>query len=234
MKPVGLAVALFLLFALVGRCFAQADAYAARGRALVPVVENLTPQSVAAMPRGRLLDLFEEASDIMTGLESSLMSQPGMTEEKLMSYLAAQGIAKLLSEEFHKKFGLIGDRLLAEDRNGVSAETQRRYPAYAQYVKRSMVAEVVLALSAARTDVTEAYISTGKMPAPSESLGTVRGLPAVRNVSYENGLFRVTLNERIVDGGVVELRATPKSRDELQWTCSSSPNMRELAPGSCR
>src|SRR5438045_4077461 len=98
MKGTYPAVVLFvLLFALVGRGFAQADAFAARARILLPAIEKLTPQAVSEMPRTQRLELFSEVHEIFVGLEKSLMSQPGMNEEKMLGYLAAQGIEKIFS-----------------------------------------------------------------------------------------------------------------------------------------
>ncbi len=126
-------------------------------------------------------------------------------------------------------------------------------PAYQDYTVRAKMSEVILAMSACRTSITEVYQSGGSQPAANswgcESAAASKYVSAV--TTNDNGLVTATIQNisSSVDGKVVTLSpmkdasttatwATSSGLGLFGWRCGSvgdgtNVNSKYL-PGSCR
>jgi type IV pilus assembly protein PilA len=127
-------------------------------------------------------------------------------------------------------------------------------PAYQDYTIRARMSEVVLAMSACRTSITEVYQSGGSAPGANNwgceiSAGT--GTKYVQAISTDaNGIVTATVQNisTSVNGSIVRLvpmsdattpaTFTPSSSQTLfGWNCgpgTSNPVPTKFLPGSCR
>ena len=127
-------------------------------------------------------------------------------------------------------------------------------PAYQDYTIRAKMSEIILAMSACRTSITEVYQSGGTPPGANnwgceavsskyvaalttDDDGIIRA--TVQNISASvNGSF-VTLAPLIVDGNTVAKTATNMGQGLFGWRCGNSVTdgttvPGKYLPGSCR
>ena len=115
-------------------------------------------------------------------------------------------------------------------------------PAYQDYTHRAKMAGVISAMSAARAPVVEHMASKGSWPATWEQLGP--GADPMRQVAEPSR--DIVESIRLEPGGAIvadvkisrdrgEVRLTPKQAgDQVEWACTSSPEIRKYVPASCR
>ena len=126
-------------------------------------------------------------------------------------------------------------------------------PAYQDYTIRAKMSEVILALSACRTSITEVYQSGGSQPAQN-SWGCEGGVGSkyVAGISSDsNGLVTATIQniQAAVDGSVVSLAPLAGASTVASWTANSGSGLfgwrcgsatdgtnvnTKYLPGSCR
>ncbi len=117
-------------------------------------------------------------------------------------------------------------------------------PAYQDYIIRSQVSEGASLADGAKTAVSEAIISTGKMPANNAAAGLdpadqISGA-YVSSVSVEAGIIEAHYSSeppqsanKALDGGV--LAFTPRlDHGNVQWTCASANIPAKYLPSVCR
>jgi hypothetical protein len=231
-------LAAFLVFlAACGQCYGQTDAFAARSHAILQKLEAVTPSTVQQMPGSEALELFATSLEVVSA-GIAVAGERNMTEEGFRRYLASQGIEKLFySEEIREKLGLLYKKgVSAENYEAFNLELQRRSPAYADYMKRAMVSEALINLFGPKSAIADDYKEKGAIPSTFDPgiLSSLRAQKAVRSANYENGRFRLVFDEKVQDGGVVEVSASPKGEGLLEWKCTASASMQSLVPGICR
>ena len=128
-------------------------------------------------------------------------------------------------------------------------------PAYQDYTIRARMSEVILAMSACRTSITEVYQSGGSAPGVNGwgcEVSTTQATKYVAAITTDaNGVVQATVRNvsaASVDGSVVQLTplsaaATPavftanSSQALFGWNCgpaASSGVLPKFLPGSCR
>ena len=126
-------------------------------------------------------------------------------------------------------------------------------PAYQDYTIRAKMSEVILAMSACRTSITEVYQSGGSQPAPN-SWGCEGGVQTkyVANLSSDsNGVVTATIQNisSAVDTSVVTLTPLSTGTSGATWSANSGSGLfgwrcgapgdgtnvnTKYLPGSCR
>jgi type IV pilus assembly protein PilA len=116
-------------------------------------------------------------------------------------------------------------------------------PAYTDYTARAKVTEAVGALAAAKTSVSEYYISQGEMPANATAAGINTGGLGdyVTSVAYTKtsatvGEVEVTLTSNItteLNGKKFKLVGTGSAQG-VSWACSTTDAPAKFLPASCR
>jgi len=110
-------------------------------------------------------------------------------------------------------------------------------PAYQDYTIRAKVSELMLAASAARTCITEAYQGVGSMPSTvaTDCSIAVFGKIAGAGVNASGVITVAGVNSATSVGTAITITLTPSANSAagtLTWTCSGS-NTR-FVPASCR
>ncbi|MEJ8821842.1 pilin [Variovorax humicola] len=114
-------------------------------------------------------------------------------------------------------------------------------PAYKDYTIRAKVSELVLASSAARTCVTEAYQSAGSASALPGGLASACSIAAVGKVSSASigdttGVVTIIADPAAsqvgADATIILTPSVQSAAGTLTWTCSGSPT--KYVPASCR
>jgi len=116
-------------------------------------------------------------------------------------------------------------------------------PAYTDYTARAKVTEAVGALAAAKTSVSEYYISQGSMPADATEAGINIGALGdyVASVAYTKtsatvGEVEVTLTNNItgdLNGKKFKLTGTGSAQG-VSWACTTTDAPAKYLPASCR
>ncbi len=116
-------------------------------------------------------------------------------------------------------------------------------PAYTDYTARAKVTEAVGALAAAKTSVSEYYISQGAMPADATAAGINTGAIGsyVTSVAYTKtddtvAAVEVTLSDSItseLNGKKFKLTGTGSAQG-VSWACSTTDAPAKFLPASCR
>ena len=116
-------------------------------------------------------------------------------------------------------------------------------PAYQDYTVRAKVSEVILAVSAPRTSISEFYGTNGHMPANATSAAIdVSGSKYVNNVAYTTtGADNATLTAtaQAIGGstptGTVILTGTGTSATgKVAWVCTAGTMDAKYVPSSCK
>jgi type IV pilus assembly protein PilA len=132
-------------------------------------------------------------------------------------------------------------------------------PAYQDYTVRAKISEVILALSACRTSITEVYQSGGANTPTANSWGCEQGLAGMPTPSKYVEVVNTTANgvvtagvrgiSTVVDGGIISLApmatgstiatwAANSGAGLFGWRCGSTTDGTTLngkyLPGSCR
>jgi hypothetical protein len=68
---------------------------------------------------------------------------------------------------------------------------------------------------------------------PAE-LAPVLKRKGVRSASYSRGRFTVVFDERVQDGGAVEVWASPNADGSFDWKCGGSKLQRNFLPPNCQ
>ncbi len=108
-------------------------------------------------------------------------------------------------------------------------------PAYQDYTVRSKVSELVMAASAARTCITEAYQANNAFPAGLSSDCSIAAIGKVGGATVATtGVVTVTANTAASAVGTsATVTLTPTATGgTLTWVCSGTPS--KYVPGSCR
>ncbi|SIQ69121.1 pilin [Pseudacidovorax sp. RU35E] len=113
-------------------------------------------------------------------------------------------------------------------------------PAYQDYTVRAKVSELVLAASAGRTCITEAYQAAGGGSAIPTDVSTSCSIAQVGRINTasvsSNGVITITGAAATSSvGAAVTVALTPvvqSSAGTLTWTCSGNPS--KWLPSSCR
>jgi type IV pilus assembly protein PilA len=124
-------------------------------------------------------------------------------------------------------------------------------PAYQDYTIRAKLSEVILAMSACRSSITEVY-GTGGTPPAANGWGCEQGVSSkhVKGLSTDaNGVVTATVtsisadvNDSLVTltpmvaGGVPAASATDMGKGLNAWTCGGTGTTlnKKYLPGSCR
>lgn len=111
-------------------------------------------------------------------------------------------------------------------------------PAYQDYMIRARVSEVMLAASSARTAVSEAASSQGKMPTTASVEIQDQTTEFVQSVAYDSPTIRATASgsTKLGDaaGETIELTGTyVTSTGQVTWVCGGSIPAK-YRPGSCQ
>ena len=118
-------------------------------------------------------------------------------------------------------------------------------PAYQDYTIRAKVSEGILAGSAARTAVSEAYTNLGKMVAGAASMGVQdQQSQYVKSVSWASpdtthGTITITLSDTndglgAAKGKTVLLEGTGQTTGQVTWVCKKGDIDVKYLPGSCK
>jgi len=119
-------------------------------------------------------------------------------------------------------------------------------PAYQDYTVRSKISEAMTALAAAKTSISESYISNGKMPADIDAAGLNSG-PQGKIIAGMSYAFLSTSNSEVwvtlIDTDLSNAVSTnfgmlgEGSSTGVLWTCgvgASTPTPDKYLPASCR
>ncbi|MDT8404344.1 pilin [Sulfuriflexus sp.] len=116
-------------------------------------------------------------------------------------------------------------------------------PAYQDYTIRAKITEGVGALAAAKTSVSEYYISEGGMPATAAQAGVNTGAIGdyVAGVAYTQtsttvGVVQVTLAASglgTANGTTFKLTGTGSAQG-VSWDCSKTTTPEKFLPANCR
>jgi type IV pilus assembly protein PilA len=117
-------------------------------------------------------------------------------------------------------------------------------PAYQDYTTRAKVSEMILAASAGRTSLSEAYAANGKFPPDTSSADYVatQSSKYVSGVSYaiasSNAVITVTgrnLGNSAADGKKLKLTGVgDASAGTVTWTCTPDDMPAKYLPATCR
>jgi hypothetical protein len=159
-----------------------------------------------------------------------------MDQQRFKTELEARGLSGLYTEAFQRQVRPLEAKLSPAEKRALDRELGERYPAYGAYVRRAIVSGVILQMSRPRFEISDEYRATRRLPpALAEGrLAALRSQRGVQSADYKDGVFRVTLDDEIYSGGVVELAAMPKADGTLEWRCTSSENVRQFMPQPCR
>ena len=112
-------------------------------------------------------------------------------------------------------------------------------PAYQDYTVRAKVSEVILAASAARTNISEVAQVSGSMPATgysvdSQSSKFVTGV-SYTYVDFSNGAVIATASavESKISGKTIVLSGTLQTTGQVTWVCGGSIEQK-YRPASCK
>ena len=109
-------------------------------------------------------------------------------------------------------------------------------PAYRDYTVRAKVSELILAGSAAKNAVVEAFNQTGGTSMPASVDIPSQSTKYVQNVTYANGIITVLApsSEAAISGLTITFTGTiPASSDNINWACGGSID-RKYLPSSCK
>lgn len=111
-------------------------------------------------------------------------------------------------------------------------------PAYQDYTIRARMSEVLLAASAMRTTVAEAFQTSGQMPASASIAAITQSSNYVSSITYTYGTATaatITAASTITNatGNIRLAGAGNTSTGVIVWTCSGSMSSKYL-PASCR
>jgi len=117
-------------------------------------------------------------------------------------------------------------------------------PAYQDYTVRARMSGVIVSMSAAKAPITEYAAKKGQWPTTWEQVESVGGANPMRQLPESSRAFVEDI--RLEQGGVVvstvkiqgkqgQIRMTPRQAgDQVEWACTSSPEIRKYVPASCR
>ena len=110
-------------------------------------------------------------------------------------------------------------------------------PAYSNYTKRAKVSEVLLAASAARTDVAE-FVSANGLTAMPATVPTVQSSTSkyVTSVAYAAGVITAIAKgtgDATIDTKTVTLTGTPNAASQVDWVCAGSIDAK-FRPSTCQ
>ncbi|MBA4501306.1 pilin [Marinobacterium marinum] len=106
-------------------------------------------------------------------------------------------------------------------------------PAYQNYTTRAQVSEVVLAASAARTEISEYVAAEGALP-PATYVVQDQVSEFVSGLAWDGA--DVTATSQNLNGGAVGtivLRPTVNANGQVEWLCGGSIQ-EQFRPASCR
>ena len=117
-------------------------------------------------------------------------------------------------------------------------------PAYQDYTVRAKMSGVIIAISAAKAPIQSYAAEKGAWPTTWEQVESVGGANPMRQLPETS---RSLVEEiRLEQGGAVvsyikvhktqgQIRLAPKlAGDKVEWTCTSSPEIRKYVPAACR
>jgi len=117
-------------------------------------------------------------------------------------------------------------------------------PSFQDYSVRARVSNVIAAMEAARTPIAEYNANKGQWPTTWEQVESAGGANPMRQVQESSRALVEDI--RLEQGGTVvsyvtiqgkqgQIRLAPKQAgDRVDWTCTSSPEIRKYVPVSCR
>ena len=117
-------------------------------------------------------------------------------------------------------------------------------PAYQDYTVRAKMSGVIVSMSAAKTPISEYAAKNGQWPTTWEQVQSAGGANPMRQLPESSRAFVEDI--RLEQGGAVvstvkiqgkqgQVRLTPqKAGDRIDWTCTSSAEIRKYLPLSCR
>ncbi|MBF8305743.1 MAG: hypothetical protein HW398_931 [Acidobacteria bacterium] len=117
-------------------------------------------------------------------------------------------------------------------------------PAFQDYSVRAKMSEVIASMDAVKTPIAEYAANKGQWPTTWEQVESAGGTNPMRRVT-ENTRALVE-DIRLEQGGAVvstvkiqgkqgQIRLTPRQAgDQVEWTCTSSPEIRKYVPVACR
>lgn len=117
-------------------------------------------------------------------------------------------------------------------------------PAYTDYTVRAKVSEGIIAASAAKTSVSEYYVSQGGFPSSADdagiTTGTAAGTKIIEKLDYSSTgttgtLITVTFNDvgGKTDGKTLEFKGTG-STTGVAWSCTGGDLETKYRPANCR
>ncbi len=116
-------------------------------------------------------------------------------------------------------------------------------PAYQDYTVRAKVSEVILAISAPKTTISEFYATTGHMPAAASASIDTSGSKYVNTVAYaftDADHAKLTATAQAIGGttptGTIDLIGVG-ANGKVGWTClagSTTPMAAKYLPASCK
>ncbi|AKE52629.1 pilin [Kangiella geojedonensis] len=114
-------------------------------------------------------------------------------------------------------------------------------PAYQDYIKRSKVSELLGAMAACKTSVSETYSSNGNNLGSIDTAASGCNTTATQYMSQlavSSGVITVTATNigTGVDNGTLSLTPTEDTTNGIvtDWTCSSSNIGTQYVPSNCR
>ncbi|WP_019593419.1 pilin [Thioalkalivibrio sp. ALM2T] len=106
-------------------------------------------------------------------------------------------------------------------------------PAYQNYTARAQVSEVILAASAARTDISEYASTEGQLP-PNDYAVQNQTSDYVASLSWD-GTDIIVASQSLSAGatGNIQLRPTINANNQVTWQCGGTIG-EQFRPASCR
>jgi len=108
-------------------------------------------------------------------------------------------------------------------------------PAYQDYTTRAKITEVIALGSAAKTSISEFYLTEGSMPGSAAAAGVNMSTDQsdyVTTIAYNNGAVTYTVSTGDATGTVIF--AGTGSSDGVKWTCSTGSLPDKYMPANCR
>lgn len=240
-KAIGFALAALTML-VAGPASASDPAFeadVARLRSVLGEVMRLTPEAIARLSvkdATRFVTTTNEVGLVVTH-EVAARAKGTSGEEIgkiLNAFYADNGLQAMVSPEFSRRLDLLTAKADKKELDASSRVLEARFPAYGNYLRRVRVKDAIARLDRAMKMV--ASLDAGNGPPktiPDSVLQGARSAEGVRSAAYANGRFQLVFDDRVVDGGTLELQPIKLTDGKNDLRCVAAPEVQKYLPPTC-